>query len=133
MPIVIKNADELIYSRFKAKAGERGLRIGEAISEAMEIWLESMNDQNIDQILENRNEVTFRRIFSDLLKQHIGKWGLISNGDLKGVYLTKQACFEAIKVLNLLKTPNLVFPIEKIVISHRILGPYRRVVNVSKL
>lgn len=87
-----------------------------------------MKDLDICQILENRNEVTFRRIFSDLLRQHIGKWGLISNGDLKGVFLTKQLCFEAIKQLNLLKTPNLVFLIEKIELSHKlILGPYRRV------
>lgn len=133
MPIVIKKADELVYSRFKAKAFEKGLRIGEAITEAMDYWLELKNKEDFNQIMENRNEIAFRRIFPNLLNQNEGNWGLISNGDLVDVYKTKFECFDAIKEKNLIQTHNLVFPIEKIASRHLRFGPYRRVSRETEI
>ncbi len=133
MPIVVKNADEIVYSRFKAKAAEKGLRIGEAVTEAMNMWLEQKKNEDIYQIMEDRNEIAFRRIFPELLKQHKGKWGIISNGDLIDVYKTRMECFKAIKAQDLLEGPNLIFPIHEIKPHHVILGPYRRITNAPEL
>lgn len=133
MPIVIKNADELVYSRFKAKAADRGLRIGEAITEAMNTWLERQSQQDLDQIIEERNEAAFRRIFPSLLKHHEGYWGLISNGDLIGVYPTKAECFEAVREKDLLYKPNLLFPVRKVVPRRITIGPYRRMTGAQEV
>jgi len=129
VPLVIKNADEITYSRFKAKAAEKGLRIGEAITEAMKIWLKQAQSADIDQIMEDRNELAFRRIFPGLLKQYEGKWGIISSSDLVGVYQTRQECYDTIREQGLSEVPNLVFPIQKITPRHVVLTPYRRIVN----
>ncbi len=133
MAIVIKNADELVYARFKAKAAEKGLRIGEAITHAMNVWLEQQVTQDINEILEERNEIAFRRIFPSLLTHHEGSWGLISNGDLVGVYQTKAECLEEIEEQGMVDKPNLLFPIRKIVPRRTTLGPYRRITSVPEV
>lgn len=89
-------------------------------------WLENKSRDDINQIMEDRNEIAFRRIFPDLLHHNENKWGLISNGDLVGVYESKIKCFNAVKENNLVKTPNLVFPIEKLRPKHIRFAPYRR-------
>ena len=129
MPLVIKNADEITYSRFKAKAAEKGLRIGEAITDAMKIWLKQAQSADIEKIMEDRNEIAFRRIFPGLLKQHEGKWGIISSSDLIGVYQTREECHETIREQGLSAVPNLVFPIQKITPRHVVITPYRRMVD----
>ncbi|MFW9916376.1 MAG: hypothetical protein ACFFGZ_12285 [Candidatus Thorarchaeota archaeon] len=133
MPIVIKNADEVVYSRFKARAAEKGLRIGEAMTEAMTTWLEQEAKQDLTQIMAERNEVAFRRIFPTLLKQHEGQWGLISGGDLVGVYPTKRECLKAIQEHQLLEKSNLLFPIRRTASQRRIIGPYRRMSSAPKV
>ena len=39
MNITIRDLDESVYRRFKAKAVEEGLKIGEAMTQAMELWI----------------------------------------------------------------------------------------------
>jgi len=39
MNLTIRDLDESVYRRFKAKAVEEGLRIGEAVTQAMELWI----------------------------------------------------------------------------------------------
>lgn len=37
--ITIRDLDEAVYKRFKAKAVEEGMKLGEAITQAMEMWI----------------------------------------------------------------------------------------------
>lgn len=129
IPIVIKNTDEIVYSRFKAKAHEKGLLIGEAMTQAMEIWLSNSSHNDIDQIMEDRNEAAFRRLYPDLLRKHEKEWGIITNGDLFGIYNSKRECFDAIKEEELSGRHNLVFPIKQIIPKHMVLQPSRRVTS----
>ena len=39
MNITIRKLDESVFRRFKAKAVEEGMRLGEAMAQAMEMWL----------------------------------------------------------------------------------------------
>ena len=39
MNITIRDLDESVYRQFKAKAVEEGLKIGEAVTQAMELWI----------------------------------------------------------------------------------------------
>ncbi len=38
--ITIRGIDESVYKRFKAKAVEEGMKLGEAATHVMEIWIE---------------------------------------------------------------------------------------------
>ncbi|MEM2902241.1 MAG: hypothetical protein QXO32_05870 [Candidatus Bathyarchaeia archaeon] len=37
--VTVRNLDEDIFRRFKAKAVEKGLKLGEALTQAMEAWV----------------------------------------------------------------------------------------------
>jgi predicted XRE-type DNA-binding protein len=39
MNITIRKIDEIIFKKFKAKAIEEGMKIGEALTQAMELWI----------------------------------------------------------------------------------------------
>ncbi|MHA1450544.1 MAG: hypothetical protein ACTSP4_14135 [Candidatus Hodarchaeales archaeon] len=74
VPLVIKNVDNDVYRRFKAKVVERGMRIGDAITIAMEKWINE--DFSPDSMLgvQYKNKVFYRSIISDLQRKHGGKW-----------------------------------------------------------
>ena len=110
MPLVIRDADEEIYARFKAKAALRGLKIGEAITKAMEKWIIDENPPNSIEAMQNRNNFAYRRIIRDLERKFSNKWGLISNGDLVGTFEDKNQALNAIKNLSS-SEPNLLFQI----------------------
>lgn len=97
MPLVIKDADNEVYTRFKAKAALRGLKIGEAITEAMKMWIEDILPVNSPIALQQKNNIAFRRIISDLRKHNTGEWAVITNGDLLGTYNDKKAALKSIK------------------------------------
>jgi len=40
MQLSIKNVDERIFREFKAKTVHEGIRVGDAITRAMELWVE---------------------------------------------------------------------------------------------
>lgn len=39
MNVTIRDVDEAVFRRFKARAVEEGMRLGEALTQAMEMWL----------------------------------------------------------------------------------------------
>lgn len=107
MPLVIRDADEEIYARFKAKAALKGLKIGEAISEAMEKWVNEDKLQNPVKAKQQINNFTYRRIISDLRRKFSDKWGIISEGDLLGIFDNKKTALKAIQSSD--SVPNLIF------------------------
>ena len=40
MNITVRGVDEEVFRRFKARAVEEGMRLGEALTQAMEMWLQ---------------------------------------------------------------------------------------------
>jgi len=38
--VTVRGLDDAVYRRFKAKAVEEGLKIGEALTQAMKAWIE---------------------------------------------------------------------------------------------
>ncbi len=107
MPLVIRDADEEIYVRFKAKAALKGLKIGEAISEAMEKWVNEDQLQNPVKAKQQMNNFTYRRIIGDLRRKFSDKWGIISEGDLLGIFDNKKTALNAIQSSD--SGPNLIF------------------------
>ncbi len=43
MNITIRDLQESIFRRFKAKAAEEGMKLGDAMTQAMELWLRENN------------------------------------------------------------------------------------------
>ncbi|MBS7626588.1 hypothetical protein KEJ51_06085 [Candidatus Bathyarchaeota archaeon] len=39
MNVTIRNLDEAVFKRFKARAVEEGMKLGEAVTQAMEVWI----------------------------------------------------------------------------------------------
>ncbi|HKZ42988.1 MAG TPA: hypothetical protein VJ044_18660 [Candidatus Hodarchaeales archaeon] len=108
MSIVVKDVEKDVYARFKARAVQRGMKIGAAVTEAMKKWLE---DIPID-ILTSQNQANndaYRRLIGSLRKSHSEKWGVISQGDLVGVFDDKSAALSVINERP--QIPNLLFRI----------------------
>jgi hypothetical protein len=50
--ITIRGLDEAVFRRFKAKAIEEGMRLGEAVTQAMEIWIKRRRAKGRASLLE---------------------------------------------------------------------------------
>ncbi|MHA1722058.1 MAG: hypothetical protein ACTSXW_03175 [Candidatus Baldrarchaeia archaeon] len=86
MGVYIRGVDEKVYREFKAESVRRGLKIGEAVTEALKIWLSRhrKEENNID-IARKINNATYRMIKGKLLRDHLGKWIAIADGRLMAV------------------------------------------------
>lgn len=111
MPLVIRDADETVYARFKAKAAFKGLKIGEAITEAMKKWVEEEIPSDSNEAKQESNNIAYRRMIPDLRNNYLGKWGVVSKGDLLGIFDNKKAALEAIQSHE--SVPSLLFPISE--------------------
>jgi len=52
--VTIRGLDESVYRRFKAKAVEEGLKIGEALTQAMRVWMEQRGGRPRARLLDIR-------------------------------------------------------------------------------
>jgi len=86
MGVYIRGVDEKVYREFKAESVRRGLKIGEAVTEALKTWLNKhrKEENNID-IARKINNATYRMIKGKLLRDHLGKWIAIADGRLMAV------------------------------------------------
>lgn len=109
--VLIKDVDKQLYSQFKAEAALRGIKIGDALQLAMKKWLDDQKSNTEIESQRIKNNALFRQLLPDLLDEHQGKWVLISDGQLYGVYPTKPEAMEAIKENQLTSSHNLVSPI----------------------
>ncbi len=86
MGVYIRGVDEKVYREFKAESVRRGLKIGEAVTEALKIWLNKhrKEEDSID-IARKINNAAYRMIKGKLLRDHLGKWIAIADGRLMAV------------------------------------------------
>ena len=86
MGVYIRGVDEKVYREFKAESVRRGLKIGEAVTEALKIWLNKhrKEENNID-MARKINNAAYRMIKGKLLRDHLGKWIAIADGRLMAV------------------------------------------------
>ena len=86
MGVYIRGVDEKVYREFKAESVRRGLKIGEAVTEALKTWLNKhrKEENNID-IARKINNAAYRMIKGKLLRDHLGKWIAIADGQLMAV------------------------------------------------
>ena len=83
MDVIIRKVPPKTYREFKARAAKLGLRIGEALKEAMEAWASSTEEKA--GVLQDRNDDAFRRMRPTLERKYHGKYIAIANGQLAAV------------------------------------------------
>ncbi|MGQ9469614.1 MAG: hypothetical protein ACUVTD_07330 [Nitrososphaerales archaeon] len=93
--VVVKGVDEELYRRAKAKATLLGLKIPDAINEALKKWLEA--EEELPTMEELANRSLLESEFSRLIEEHRGKYAAAAKGRILGVYDTVEEAFQAIK------------------------------------
>ena len=111
MSVLIREIDKDIYAKFKAKAIEQGLRVGEALTRAMIEWIKSNETVSEEEAISKKNLFIYRTMIKDLEKLHPSKWGLISNGELQSIKDTREELAQEIEARNLIERPCLMFQI----------------------
>jgi len=101
--ITVKNVDEEVYKRFKAVAALKGVTLGEALNEAMKLWIKvSLSSDKYLQIEveAEKNREVFRKMEKDLLSKFSGKFVAIAGGKLIGLFDNREEAIRAISNLN---------------------------------
>ncbi|MHA1972471.1 MAG: hypothetical protein ACTSW1_05750 [Candidatus Hodarchaeales archaeon] len=114
MSVLIKGIDKELYAKFKASAAMKGLRINDALCQAMKYWIEKETPKDETEDERMRNNATYRRLIPELIKENEGKWVVISNGQLIGIFPDKESAINSIKEKALYNHCNIVSPITKV-------------------
>jgi hypothetical protein len=109
--VLIRGIDEEVYARLKARASERGLKIGEALTEAIKTWLKNSPEKSEREKERDLNIATFRRMRKFLEKNHKGKWVLIAKGEVIRLADSLSEIVEAKKSEQLTDRPSLIFKV----------------------
>ncbi|RLF06640.1 MAG: hypothetical protein DRJ60_04140 [Thermoprotei archaeon] len=83
MVLVIKKASEEKIRQFKAEAVRRGLTLSKAFEEAVDLWLSTSSKALVS--IEDFNNRVFAELKEEIDK-HVGKYVVIANGKLIGVF-----------------------------------------------
>ena len=111
MSVLIRGIDKEIYAKFKAKAIEQGLKVGEALTRAMVKWIESNDTINQEEMESKKNLFIYRTMIKDLEGSYPSKWGLISDGQLQCIKDTREEIAQEIEYRNLIGKPCFMFQI----------------------
>jgi len=86
MGVYIRGVDEKVYREFKAEPIRQGLKIGEAVTEALKIWLSKRKEEENTIVMARKiNNATYKMIKGKLLRDHLGKSIAIADGRLMAV------------------------------------------------
>ena len=99
--VLIRDVDTDTYTRFKAKAAQEGLKLGEAITKAMKDWMEKNRPFSEKDKQRQLNLLTYRKLKETLLKEYDGMWVLIGRGEFLISSDTLNPILTKIKDLNL--------------------------------
>jgi hypothetical protein len=83
LDIIIRNVESKAYREFKARAAKAGMRLGEALKQAMESWSAPTDSEASPP--HDQNDDAFRRMRSVLERKYAGKYIAIANGQLVAV------------------------------------------------
>ena len=89
MDVIIRNVPPKAYRDFKSKAAKAGLRLGDALKQAMEGWGTEMEGTKYPP--HDQNDDAYRRMKTWLQKNYWGKYAAISGGQLVAVTETLEA------------------------------------------
>lgn len=83
MDVLIRNVPSKAYREFKSRAARSGMRLGDALKEAMERWAAATGDEA--SAPHDQNDDAFRRMKPTLQRKYSGKFIAVANGQLVAV------------------------------------------------
>ncbi|MDG6997257.1 MAG: hypothetical protein JRN52_15170 [Nitrososphaerota archaeon] len=101
--IAVKKVDEQIYRRARAIASLKGKTVGEAVNEALRLWVELSDKSVLAEdltILEEerlRNNAMYEKIESELIAKHLHEYAVVAEGRLIGTFKTRKLAYLAVK------------------------------------
>lgn len=98
MTLVARNIDEKLYKMFKAEVIKRGLKISEALEEAMKLWLLKHTSNTDPEAEENYRK--YMEIEDGLMEKFRGKYIVIAKGRFIGVYDSLDEVSNILRKLN---------------------------------
>ena len=91
MDVLLRGVAKQTYRRFKAEAAARGKRIGEALQEAIEVWLYTQEKQVLSE--SEANNRAYLQAKKKLFLEHKGKYAAFGAGRFLGIANTfDEAC-----------------------------------------
>ena len=88
--IVVKNVDKNLYRRLKSAASLKGYTIGEALNEAIKLWLmlnEAISRDYLDYLTcRERSEEKLKEVYEKYCKKHKGKYVVVCDGIFTGIF-----------------------------------------------
>ncbi len=97
MTLVIKKLNPEIVRLFKAEAVKRGLLLNQAIEEAITLWLNTGRSV-VETDFEANNRV-YESMKEELRKNHSGKFIVIAEGRLAGIFSEESEAIEVLRRL----------------------------------
>ena len=97
MTLVIKKIDEQKLREFKAEAIRRGLTLSQALGEAIDLWLRKVKEELPAEA--DLNNKVYEEMNQNLEKRHRGKYAVIAQGRLIGLYEQLSQVVQALKAL----------------------------------
>ena len=95
--VVIKAVDEELYRKAKAKAALLGIKIPDAVNEALRGWIQSKQSRESLEELANRSELEGK--LPELIRRYEGKYVAVAKGRVMGTYETLEEAFQAMSEL----------------------------------
>ena len=81
--MVIKKISEDKLREFKAEAVRRGLKLSEALEEAIDLWLSYKRGEVSSE--QDLNNLAYEAQKNELTKKHKGKYAVFASGKLAGI------------------------------------------------
>ena len=97
MTLVIKKLDPEKLRQFKAEAVRRGLLLHQALEEAITLWL-NYNEADLETDADANNRV-YEAMKEELSQKYTGKFIIIAEGKLTGVYENLNEASEKLRSL----------------------------------
>ncbi len=99
--ITVRGVDEDTYRRVKAVAALRGIKVGDAVNEALRLWL-SIKPEALGAFRSIEEEAALNRkayeeLRAELEEKYRGKYVAFARGRLLGVYDTIREAAEAVE------------------------------------
>jgi len=100
--VAVKKVDEKLYRQVKALASLRGTTVGEAVNEALSLWVQIIGKGgSIDKWLQLEEDAKEdNRVFEEekqgLLRDHRGDYVAIANGRILGTFKGQKEAYRAI-------------------------------------
>ena len=89
MDVIIRKVPSKAYRDFKSRAAKAGLRLGDALKQAMEDWGTEIEGTKYPP--HDENDDAYRRMKASLQRNYWGKYVAISSGQLVAVAETLEA------------------------------------------